>query len=377
MAVSSGNLCRAIVSRRQASILLVLLLFSGCKRASVDDNTKVVRIVSWGGAFQQDLSTTWWEPATKNCGVALQPDSWDGNYGALTTRIQKGINDWDLVHVEAHYVATPAASSLFQTISPEVAPIDPASLRNDRAVPLLEYGYVLASRQDLLHNKASLDWQDFFDVQRYPGRRAIRDFPVGNIEIALLAQGRNLDTDLYNKDLSRGQIEAQVESALSYLDRLHSMTLWWSTGDQLQRLLTGGDVTMAAAWSGRVLSAHKELCPAGDVASCPLQADAHTSLVSTDWWIIPKDAPHAQNALTFLKCLYQNPNATAEASAFSSKQGYLVPIHNLHVADPVADYYLRIGSSGNPKIRHHISEAFWGTNFDWISARWRRWRLTH
>jgi putative spermidine/putrescine transport system substrate-binding protein len=336
-----------------------------------------VRVVSWGGAFQQALADDWWNSSAKYCGIKIEPDSWDGNYGALTTRIEKGINEWDLVHVEAQYVSNPDAASLFQSVDTDGFPIDPRIPKNARAVPLLEYGYVLAYRRDLIHNEAPPDWKDFFDTRRYPGRRAMRDFPVGNIEIALLAQGHNLDTDLYNKDLSRAQLESQVDSALDYLAKIDNDTLWWTTGDQLQRFLTSGDVAMAAAWSGRVLSAYKELCPASSVENCKLRADAHTSLVSTDWWIIPKGAPNAENAARFLSCLYENPNARSEASQFSTSQGYLASLQNLQVTDPAANYYLQIGSSGDPNIRHRISEAFWGTNFQWISNRWRNWRLKH
>lgn len=376
MSTSTG---RCSIAHVKILVLLLMLselgLVIGC-RDKKQDSSEPIRIVSWGGRFQQDLFKDWWTPAAESCGVKIEPDSWDGVYGALTARIQKGINDWDLVHVEAHYVQNADASSLFESFNRTIDSIDPG-LVNQTAVPVLQYGYALAYRRDLLHRTNQPDWAEFFDVGRWPGRRSLRDFPVGNIEIALLAEHRDVNQVLYDPKLSRAQLESQVEDAFRRLETIRPSVIWWSSGDELQRGLTSGDIVMSAAWSGRILSAYRELCNTTAVEECKLQVNGNTALVSTDWWVIPKHAPHAERANKLLQCMYTAPQAIKGALLFSQHQGYLVPLKSVSLSDPAADYFLRIGSSQNPHMRAHIDERFWSQNYDWINNRWKQWRAAH
>lgn len=373
----AGFGCRSRMLRKFAyPIMLIGVVALFACTTETPPGPRPVRIVSWGGLFQQALLNDWWQPASEACGIKFEADSWNGDYGALSARIRKGINDWDLVHVEAHYVENPSAPSLFERFDLNLTSIDP-ELKNPFAVPILEYGYVLAYRKDILHIDRQLGWKDFFDVQHIQGRRGLRDVPVGNIEIALVSLGRNLNQVLYDPKLTRSQVEEQVEDALHRLESIRSDIIWWNTGDQLQTGLTSGDMAMAAAWSGRVWSAYKQLCGNGTPPQdCKLQANEHTSLVSTDWWVIPKNAPDLVEAKNFLKCMYSNPAALKGAVKFSLAQGYSVPIKGTKLSDKTAAYYLKMGSSSNPDKLGRIQESFWGKNYDWIAARWRRWRVS-
>lgn len=369
--------CRArrISFLRVITTAIVAAVLLSCSRTT-PEKPRPVRIVSWGGQFQEDMLANWWTPAAAKCGIEFEAGSWDGSYGALSARIQRGINDWDLVHVEAHYVETPDADSLFESFPDrDLTRIDP-QLRNPRAVPILEYGYVLAYRTDLVHTTAPPEWPAFFDLRAVPGRRALRDFPLGNIEIALLSMGRNIEQVLYSSSLTRANIEIQVDDALHQLEKIKPSIIWWTSGDQLQRILTGGEVPMTAAWSGRVWSAHKQLCStSASVKDCVVQANERTALVSTDWWIVPKGAPNARRANDLLTCMYSSDEAIAGAQQFQLAQGYSVPISGLQVSDPIANFFLGLGSSSNVNKQGRIQERFWSQNFEWINARWRNWRV--
>lgn len=362
------------VIQRLITVVLATGLLLSCSRTT-PEKPRPLKIVSWGGQFQEDMRANWWVAAAAKCGVEFEPGAWDGSYGALSARIQRGINDWDLVHVEAHYVKTPEAASLFEGFPDrKLTRIDP-QLSSPTAVPILEYGYVLAYRSDLINASTAPDWSAFFDLQTVPGHRALRDFPLGNIEIALLSKGYNLEEVLYSPSLSRAQVELRVDEALQQLGKIKPSIIWWTSGDQLQRILAGGEAPMTAAWSGRVWSAHRQLCPGvTDPKNCSLQANEGTSLVSTDWWIIPKGAPNAGRANDFLVCMYSNEEAIAGAQKFQLLQGYSLPFTNLEVSDPVARYFLSLGSSANKNAKGRIQESFWGQNFEWINARWRNWR---
>src|SRR5690606_23701362 len=63
------------------------------------------------------------------------------------------------------------------------------------------YSTVLAYRTDRVKN-APTSWADFFDVEKFPGRRALRKNPIDTLEQALLADGVSLD-QLYPLDVER------------------------------------------------------------------------------------------------------------------------------------------------------------------------------
>src|SRR5262245_18004957 len=102
------------MTRIWVSILALCLPFlAACRGSEKKETDSIVRVVSWGGQFQRDLLRYWIEPSAKMCSIKTESTSWDGDYGGLTTRIVRGTNTWDLVHVEAHYVSNPQASDLF------------------------------------------------------------------------------------------------------------------------------------------------------------------------------------------------------------------------------------------------------------------------
>ena len=352
--------------------LICLGVYRYCSEP-VEPGTRVVRVASWGGGFQKDLLDEWLGPSAKGVEVALAPESWEGDYSALAARIQRGTNEWDLVHVEAFFVQRPDAADLFESFpTRRLAELDPTAqhLELPTAVPVLEYAYVLVSRSNQAPKEAPLTWKVFFDPASGDTKRGLRDFPIGNIEAAIVALGRRPEEALYRADLPQIEVEERVSEALGCIDRVRENIVWWRSGDQLFRGLIGGDTPWCAAWSGRALKASIEL---RNGATGGLVAFPESALVSTDWWVIPKGARAREAASDLLAALYSARNSEG-ARNFAEKTGYSVPIRSLSYADPLVREYLELvrGTRGVPPIR--LSERFWSRNFDWISERWRAWR---
>lgn len=336
---------------------------------------------------------SWVAPAAQKVGVKIETEAWDGDYGALTKRIQVGINTWDLVHVESYYVMTPGYEKLFKNFPDRKLDIISPSFKNDAALaeylkqgyaaPVLEYAYVVAVREDRLpqgRKPSSYGWKEFWDINQYPGRRGIRDFPIGNIEAALASLERDPEEYLYKPDIPQEVLRRRVQEGLERLKDLRSVAVWWKTGDALQTGLESGDMVFAAAWSGRLLSVHRKVCQNSPVSSCALKTGIRSALVSTDWWIIPANSKRSQSADKLTQALFSGADdgdAARGAAQFSLLQGYMAPVKGLKVNDEIANYYLRVGSSENDKATAHINELFWSRNFDWINIMWQNWRATN
>ncbi|NUM53526.1 MAG: extracellular solute-binding protein [Candidatus Hydrogenedentes bacterium] len=332
---------------------------------------------------------SWVLPSAKAVKVDVESESWDGDYGALKARIEQGVNSWDIVHVESQFVVDIDRSKLFhklnfayqrlESIEPELSGAVKATLQDGYAIPVLQYGYVLAYREDQIpaSKGAKLAWPALWDSEKYPGSCGLRDFPIGNIEVALLSLGKSPESSLYQSDLRPADVQSAVEEAFARLDQLLTIRniVWWKQGDELQRGLTSGRMALAGAWSGRVYSAHTELCPdpSKDPEDCVLRLSSAEALVSTDWWVIPKNAPHAAAAEKILVSLFQKDRVPSAAN-FSKKQGYLVPVVDaLPNNDRAASHYLTAGSQKNPEAIS-LDDRFWSENYTWIADRWRLWR---
>lgn len=368
---------------RSAAVVASTALLFSCGQDSQEDST--VRVVSWGGQFQADLIESWVQPASKAANVSLQTETWDGDYGALTTRIEKHLNTWDLIHVELFFVKNPRSRNLFEAFPNRSLETLGDAIRNDEstsslvasgyAVPVLEYAYVLAGRRgnNGAYDPATLNWAQFWDIKKIPGRRGLRDFPVGNIEVSLASLGHNSRSYLYS-ETDPAEIRKKVTEALERLTEISPVVVWWKTGDALQQGLESGDMILAGAWSGRVLAAFRTACPrVTEVTQCVIAANPSTAFISTDWWVIPKGAPHAKGADRLISSMF-SPALTAGAIDFSKKQGYAVPINTGIDSDTVSSHYLTLGSSANSEAAGRIDEEFWSTNFDMINDMWLRWR---
>jgi putative spermidine/putrescine transport system substrate-binding protein len=325
----------------------------------------------------------WVSPAAKAAGVQLQAQTWNGDMGAFATRIRRGVNTWDLVHVEMQDAYRPDRKELFHTLTARgAARLEDAYRQNPvvaegLAMPNYEWGYVLAYRTDVIGRTPAqpLSWPALWDLQRYPGRRGIRDWPIGAIEIALQSLGRDPRVVLYDAKLSRADIERQVSDALKRLSVISKQTVWWETGDQVQRGLISGDMAFAAGFTGRTGSAFQELCPGVASAGrpCKLAVNPATAMVVADWWIVPRGAKNAEAADALLRAMFSDAHAAQGASAFASARGYHVPIQDLRVEGDVVREFVEMGSSRNATALT-LDPQFWGANFSWIMERWRVWR---
>ena len=81
------------------------------------------------------------------------------------------------------------------------------------------------------------------DVEAFPGKRALPDYPSFILPMALLGDGVPVD-ELYPLDLDR---------AFASLEKIKdSVAVWWQAGAQPPQLLQDNEVQYAIAWSGRV-----------------------------------------------------------------------------------------------------------------------------
>jgi putative spermidine/putrescine transport system substrate-binding protein len=145
------------------------------------------------------------------------------------------------------------------------------------------YSQAFAYRTDTFPNEAPSSWADFWNVEKFPGRRGlVREAEV--MEQALLADGV-LPADLFPLDMDR---------ALRKLDEIKPhITTWWTSGAQTSQFLVTGELDLCSCYNGRAQVAIDEGAPVRIVWN-------QASLIEHGW-SVPKGGPKTELARQFVK----------------------------------------------------------------------------
>lgn len=210
-------------------------------------------IASFGGKVQEDLVATLFGPAAAKAGVELREESHDGLAGARV-QVQSGSPAWDIVHLGAEDCAIGSTQDLFEPLDYSVINADgiPKGAQAENWIGTNSYSVVLAWRTDKFGDNPPKNWKDFWDVEAFPGRRALSVYPQEMMEIALLGDGV-ARSDIYPMDVDRSL--ASIEKIKPHI------AVWWSSGAQSAQLIKDGEVDLEAIWGSRVAGVIKDGAP--------------------------------------------------------------------------------------------------------------------
>jgi putative spermidine/putrescine transport system substrate-binding protein len=273
---------------------LPLLLWTGLALAGLTSTTNArdLTVISWGGNFQDAQRTAYFAPFTAATGINVVDQAWDGGVGTLRTRVQSpGDPGWDVVHAEIEELQVGCAEGLFEPIDwskiAEKSKLIPAATSSKCGVGAITWSAGIAYDADKL-KPGPTSAADFFDLQKFPGKRAIRKGPKYALELALEADGVPVEK-IY--DVLR--TPSGVDRAFNKLASIKPNLLFFESGGQAIQLLASGDANMVLAFNGRVTAANqtdhrnfKFLWPG--------------SIYAVDSWVILKNSPNKEEALKFI-----------------------------------------------------------------------------
>ncbi|AOO82587.1 ABC transporter substrate-binding protein [Bosea vaviloviae] len=215
------------------------------------------------------------------------------------------------------------------------------------------YSTVLAYRTDRVKN-APTSWADFFNIEKFPGRRALRKNPIDSIEQALLADGVPLDK-LYPLD---------IERAFKVLDKIKPhIAVWWTGGAQSTQLLQSGEVDMIPGWNARFQAAIDGGTPAKIVWN--------QGLYSIEGWAMPKGGPRAEAARQFIK-FCSSPQAQA---VYTEILAYGPTNLDAYKTIPAERAKSLPTAPDNLKLMAIANEGWWSANRAAVTERFNAWLL--
>ncbi|WP_416233254.1 ABC transporter substrate-binding protein [Castellaniella sp.] len=259
-------------------------------------------VVNFGGANGDAQNVAYIQPFEKETGKKIIPVAYNGEQAKVKAMVQSNNVVWDVVEVETGDLGRGCDEGLYENI-------DWGSILNkgDIVRGALKYcgvgtfvwSTVLAYNADTLKT-APTSWADFWDVEKFPGKRGLRKGAHYNVEFALMADGVPVE-DVY-KVLSTPE---GVDRAFNKLTELKPHIQWWEAGAQPPQMLSAGDVTMSAAYNGRIDAAQRE--------GRNLKVVWTGSVYDFDYWVIPTGSPNKEQAIEFVRYA-SSPKAQAAYS---------------------------------------------------------------
>ena len=320
---------------------------------------ETLSVVTFGGAYEAAAKKAYFEPFTQATGVGFSIESYDGGLAKLSAMEQAKNTTWDLIDLETNDAITACDEGLLKKFDKkslgETSDFIPGSI-SDCAVASMVWSTVYAYDASKLKT-APTTVNDFFDLQRFPGKRGLRKSPKVSMEWALIADGVD-PRDVYKV---LGTLSG-VDRAFKKLDTIKKNIVWWESGAQAPQLLADGAVVMTQAYNGRIDDAAKK-------DNKPFKAVWDAQVYDFEWWGIPTGAKHADAAAKFIVFASQ-PKAYADLSKYIAyappRKDAIALIDKQRLADlPTAP--------DNFKRALQINANFWADNADHINKRFQVW----
>ncbi len=251
-------------------------------------------LVSWGGAYQASQQKAYVEPyLAANSGVtAIWDESSPEAVSKLRAMNEAGNITWDLVDVEAADAIRLCDEGLAMEVDHDelLAPGDDGSsasddfgdmLVSDCFIPQIVFSTTFGYRTDMVPagTEPPTSACDVFDLDKYPGKRALNKQPIANMEWALICDGVPY-ADVYDVlETDEGQ-----QRAFAKLDTIKDQTIWWSASAEPPQLLADGEIFMGSAYNGRLFSAIEE-------QGQPIGMAWDWQMLDLDGWVIPEGLP--------------------------------------------------------------------------------------
>lgn len=255
------------------------------------DMADSMTLVSWGGAYQNSQVNAYAEPY-KEMHPGLEV-VWDESSNEAVAKLramdEAGNVTWDVVDVVASDALRLCDEGLAMEIDHDellkpsdtnavlkgvIGSLEPESIALGDVVPTLErlkelasseavdasddfgdlivsdcfipqivYSTTFGYRTDMVPEGVEPPSQicDVFDLETYPGKRALEKRPINNMEWALLCDGVAKDEVYDVLETPEGQ-----QQALDKLGTIKDDVIWWSAGADTPQLLADGEVFMGS-----------------------------------------------------------------------------------------------------------------------------------
>ncbi len=336
-----------------AGVASVALLFGSAAMA------ESLTVVSWGGAYQRSQDEAYFKPFEKTTGTKIQTEEYNGEIAKIRAMVESGAVSWNVIDVDTQTALQGCEDGLFLKLDWSKIGDEKKFLEGtttDCAVGTIVYSTVLAYDADKLKSGPTTI-ADLFDLQKFPGKRALQKSPFVNLEFALMADGVPRD-QVY----AMLKTPAGVDRAFKKLDTIKKDVVWWEAGAQPPQLLASGEVVMTTAWNGRIYDAAKK-----DGKNFKIVWDGQVP--DYDFWVIPKGTKDVDGAYKFIKFASDPVNMSEQSKYISYGPTNVDAIPKITPA-VLADLPTAPANTKTELVQDYF---FWGDHGEELRKRFNTW----
>jgi putative spermidine/putrescine transport system substrate-binding protein len=258
-----------------------------------------ITVLGWGGAYTQSQIEAYHKPFTAKTGINVISADADNPATPIKAMVEAGNVTIDAASVDYADALRLCDEGMLEPIDSATLPPAPDGTPaiddflpgavTDCLVSTDVYSTVYAYDTTKYPENPPTTVADFFDLEKFPGKRGIRKGAKGTLEMALLADGV-APADVY----TLMSTPEGLDRAFAKLDTIKADTIWWEAGAQPPQLLADGEVAMTVAWNGRIFNA-------AVAEGKPFKIVWDGQVYELEGFVIPKGAPNKDAALEFIK----------------------------------------------------------------------------
>ena len=285
-----------------SSKLLLVVLMS----TAIGGRAETLTIASWGGEYSEAQRRAFFEPFTAESGHRIVEDSWGGDIARIRAMVEKNHYTATVFDAEEDQVHEGCDQGILEEIDYPRLGIERAVLLPGAAhrcgVGSIAWSMVFAYDPSQLGDRVPRNWEDFWNVTKFPGKRGLYRGAETTLEIALLADGVSAEK-IYTE---LATVEGRAR-AFRKLDSLRPHVVWWRAGAQAPQLLIDREVVMTSGWNGRLHRA--------STSQRPFPIVWRGQLLFFEYWVIPKGHPNVRLAYEFIRSA-SSPERQAQMSHY-------------------------------------------------------------
>ncbi|HEY1707513.1 MAG TPA: extracellular solute-binding protein [Rhizomicrobium sp.] len=333
----------------------------------------VLTVTTWAGEYSRAQANAFFRPYSLRTGIDVRTALYDGELDSLWQQERSKQYSWDVVDFELPTAIKACGEGLLEKIDPRILPAGangaPAAqdfVKNAIGpcwVGTVVYSQAIAYAPSRFRADPPKTLADFFNVQKYPGPRALRRSSAKfNMELALLADGVK-PGDVYAV-LSTPQ---GVDRALFKLTSIRSTTVWWNATSEPAQMLSDGRAAFSTILNGDIYDAtihRKEIAPIWD-----------DQLYELDVFGIPKGNPNLSKALDFLRfaTASQPLAAVSDWVPYGPARRSSLPFVGRNPDLKIAMRPFLPTTPENFSTAFAVDDVWWQANGPRIEARWQTW----
>ncbi len=332
-------------------------------------------VVSWGGAYSASQQGAYHDPyMAENPDIKIiNDDSANEAVAKLRAMNEVGNVTWDLVDATASDAIRLCDEGLAEPINhDEVLAAAPDGtppsedfgdlLVSECFIPQIVYSTTFGYRTDMVDEEPT-SVCDVFDLEKFPGKRALEKKPINNVEWALICDGVD-PAEIYDVLAT----PEGVERAFAKLATIKDQVIWWAKAAQPPQLLADGEIVMGSTYNGRLFSVIEE-------DKQPIKILWDWQVFDLDGWIVPTGAPNKEAVMKYLRFATDTQRLADQAKFISYGPARLssAPLVGQHATLGIDMAPHMPTDPNNAKTTLLYNYEFWADHQDDITEQFQAW----